>query len=100
MRAVIKAPGRDPIEIDVRNELKELQRIVGGYIETVPVNGHMAIICNEEGKLQGLSPNIYYKGDLLVGTILFVGNGGEEFRDLYDFEVKTAKTLVTRGRLS
>ena len=37
--------------------LKELQFIVGGYIEIVRFAGGQIMVCNEEGKLIGLPPN-------------------------------------------
>lgn len=39
-------------------QLEELQAVVGGYIECLPLVGTNEIMTvNEEGKLQGLSPN-------------------------------------------
>lgn len=40
-------------------KLKELQAIVGGYIQCLPLAGTNEIMTvNEEGKLQGLPPNL------------------------------------------
>ena len=70
--------------------LKEMQDIVGGYIELVYDDGHTQIICNEEGKLLGLPINkeatdiwlelleegggyiVYNYSDVLVGNILML----------------------------
>lgn len=39
-------------------QLEELQAVVGGYIECLPLAGTKEIMTvNEEGKLQGLPPN-------------------------------------------
>ncbi len=38
-------------------QLKELQEIVGGYIEIVPTKDGRIMVCNEEGKLDGLPRN-------------------------------------------
>jgi len=37
--------------------LKELQTIVGGYIECLFLNNDMTMVVNEEGKLEGLPCN-------------------------------------------
>lgn len=58
--------------------LKELQNFVGGYIEVIYLNDKMLMVVNENGKLQGLSPNliatiIYNKfvgRDTVVGDVL------------------------------
>ena len=60
--------------------LKEMQAIVGGYIELVELNDTNTIVLNEEGKLNGLPLNIeatrvfrsYYPGsnDFIVGNVL------------------------------
>lgn len=36
---------------DLPNTLKALQQAVGGYIEVVPLNEQLCVICNEEGQL-------------------------------------------------
>ena len=42
---------------DKQPTLKEIQKMVGGYLEFVWDNGVVQVICNEEGKLQGLPIN-------------------------------------------
>ena len=58
--------------------LKELQKMVGGYIEVYPIpSGKGYIICNENGINQGLPPNEYVKmlfGIDLVGNVALVDN--------------------------
>ena len=83
MKAIRKRPGEAPEIIEVENTLKALQAEVGGYIETIPLDG-MAFIVNEEGKLRGLPENFRFGNDVLVGTVLLVGTDGEEFCGLTD----------------
>ena len=40
------------------------------------------IICNEEGKLRGLQPNVVLGPEMLVGTIIVCGASGDEFSDI------------------
>lgn len=84
MIAIKKEPGRRPEVVEIENELKPLQEAVGGYIETVHWYGMdgLVIICNEEGLINGLPFNTDIGGLWLFGTILIVGDGGEEFTDV------------------
>jgi len=69
--------------------LKPLQEAVGGYIEAVyPFNEPVAIIVNEEGKLNGLPLNraLRHKNgeiyDIIAGNMLIVGVSPEDFTSL------------------
>ena len=54
----VKCPvGKEPEEIEIENSLEALQEQVGGYIEVLPLQPGIVIVCNEEGKLKGLEPN-------------------------------------------
>ena len=82
-------PKKAPERIQIANELSALQEAVGGYIEAVyPFQEPVALICNEEGKLQGLAMNrslcteegeIY---DVIAGDFLVVGLSGYDFCSL------------------
>ena len=82
IKAIIKKPedkfGR---LVEVENELEVFQNIVGGYIETTGYK-NLVIICNEEGKLRGLEPNVVLGPEMLVGTIIVCGASGDEFSDV------------------
>ena len=98
MRAVYKQPGHVPEIIDLDNELVPIQGFIGGYIETVPLDGDFLLICNEEGKLLGLEPNIFLISgtdvDEIVGPILVVKNSGEEFGELTEEEADKVCSIV------
>ena len=98
MRAVYKQPGNVPEIIDLDNELVPIQGFIGGYIETVPLDGDFLLICNEEGKLLGLEPNIFLISgtnvDEIVGPILVVKNNGEEFGELTEEEADKVCSIV------
>ena len=82
IRVLRKKPGRPPEFIEIENELSTLQREVGGYIETFGIASNLTIICNEEGKLQGLPYNCTICGESFVGTIVLVGVRGENFKSV------------------
>lgn len=82
MRAIRKRPGEMPEITDVENTLEALQKEVGGQIESLRFAADATVLCNEEGKLLGLQPNVWFLGDVLCGTILIVGVRGDAFCSL------------------
>ena len=87
MRCIIKRPDETYGHVtNISTRLENLQRIVGGHIETVSCGGSSVIICNEEGKLLGLQPNFLIGGplfaDMIVGDAIVIGVDGEDFCDL------------------
>ena len=82
LKAIIKRPDEDVgREYYVQNELKALQAIVDGHIEAVYLKCGAVLLCNESGKILDLEPNIRMPGDIVVGTIVLLGQDGEEFGD-------------------
>lgn len=80
---VIKEPGKAPVvEPLFDNDLKAFQKAVGGYIEAVTLATDLVIICNEEGRLNGLPHNTTVFGVDFCGTIIAAGVKGEEFASL------------------
>lgn len=82
MRVLKIEPGKEPVVINIENTLEALQEAVGGYIETLTFVSDAALIVDEEGKLKGKPYNFTFCGEVLVGTVLFVGVDGEEFCDI------------------
>lgn len=88
MKVIVKEVHKQPEVREVKNDLAELQELVGGYIEVVRVDNDVLLICNEEGKLQGLQPNFSIGHDTIVGTAVFVGfDGKEDFASLDDMQM-------------
>lgn len=55
---MIVEPGKAPYAKEIIGTLEEMQGIVGGYIQAIyPFPEEIALICNEEGKLEGLPLN-------------------------------------------
>lgn len=83
------APGQYPKQIEISNKLESLQKEVGGTIAAVyPFADPVAIVCNDEGKLEGLPMNRALRDehgqayDAIAGTFLVVGLGEEDFASL------------------
>ena len=92
MKVVYKEPGKSPEVREIDNDLKVLQELVGGYIETVRYN-NLTMIINEEGKLKGLPINFFVlHGDLsseaIVGPVIFCRSEGFDFTSLQDEDIE------------
>ena len=59
MKVIIVKPFTQPYIKEIKNNLRSMQEVVGGYIEVIyPFDDrNIALVCNEEGKLEGLTPN-------------------------------------------
>lgn len=87
MAVIMKVDGSVEQVKVAKDSLKQLQGIVGGYIQFVPCSRKIGqekfegVVCNEEGKLQGLAVNesaseIYNSPyDHLVGDVVWVKKG-------------------------
>lgn len=74
---LVVAPGEKPVLDTIDGSLESMQKIVGGYIEQyMPFEDEVAIICNEEGKINGLPLNRSIKNengeiiDIIAGTFI------------------------------
>ena len=82
-------PGKSAVVMRIQNTLEAKQAFVGGYIQAVyPFDDPVAIVCNEEGKINGMEPcralfdesgDIY---DIIVGPFLICGLDDEGFISL------------------
>ena len=80
-------PEKAPERVAISGDLESMQQIVGGSIQAIyPFDEPIALICNEEGKLNGLPLNralwdedgkIY---DVITGTFFLCGAPSEEER--------------------
>ena len=80
MQILIVEPERRPEVKEIDGTLEAMQKVVGGYIEAIyPFDDAVALVANEEGKLDGLPANrglrdedgqIY---DIVCGTFFLCG---------------------------
>ena len=89
MNVLLVEPMREPRAIQIDSGLESLQKAVGGYIEAVyPFDDPVAVIVNDEGKINGLPLNRALRDeageiyDIMAGQFLVVGLGKENFSDL------------------
>lgn len=107
---LVVEPNKEPRAVVINQTLESMQKIVGGNIEAVyPFDEAVALVCNEEGKNEGLPPNrsLCDKDgnilDIIVGTFFICDAAGEEFASLteeqtakYTAMFKTAEKSVFR----
>ena len=86
---LIVEPGKKPYVKEIDSDLKSLQHEVGGWIEAIyPYEDPVALVCNEEGKLEGLPLNRALRDedgdiyDVVAGTFLVVGLTDDSFGSL------------------
>ncbi len=89
MKILYKEPGKEPEVREIANDLLTIQTLVGGYIETVTLDD-IVLICNEDGKLLGMDPNLYVEqiDDVICGPVVFCRVKNYDFADIGDNDVK------------
>ena len=57
IRVLKVEPQKEPEVVTIKNDLESMQEAVGGLIEIIDLSETACVICNEEGKLNGLEGN-------------------------------------------
>ena len=93
IKVIYVEPKKEPKVIEIEDTLVKMQELVGGYIEEyMPFKDDIALICNEEGKNCGLTPNRYIYDDegnlldIIAGSFFLAGAPAESenFESLSD----------------
>lgn len=93
-----KQPGKlAELEPLFDNKLEAFQAFVGGYIETFTLRDNLVVICNEEGRLLGMEPNVVINGVDFVGPVIIAGVKGDEFSSIKAHLVPKAWKLLEEG---
>lgn len=98
MKVVYCKAGCDPAIKEIDGSLESMQSLVGGYLECAPIGdytviGNELIVCNEEGKIAELPPNLFIKNegeivDIIFGDFFVIGEGSDgEFVGLNDKQI-------------
>ena len=92
MKVLMIEPGKAPYEAELDGSLESMQKAVGGGIEGYyPYAEPVAIVCNDEGKINGLPLNraIYNQDGEMIEIV--AGLGEESFADLPDYFMEQFK---------
>ena len=111
MNVLVVEPLKEPYAKEIDPGLESLQHEVDGYIESLGLDDDACIICNEEGKINGLELNRAIRdekgkiADIIAGTFLVVGSGEENFESLspqqmdkYKKKFRYPETFMRFGR--
>ena len=88
IRILYKEVGKEPQIMFIENTLEAKQKLVGGLIEVVPYED-VLIICNEEGKILNMPPNLVFEYDYIAGNCFVIGDDykNANFKSLTDEEI-------------
>lgn len=96
IKVIILEPMKEAYLGEIDNDLRSMQKAVGGRIEVIfPFENEVGLIVNEEGKINGLQLNraIFDSDgkiiDIIAGTSFLCDCSGEEMQGLSDEHVKT-----------
>ena len=98
LKILYKEVGKLPEVIEIEDTLEAKQKLVNGLIEVVPYIDDMLLICNEEGKILKMHPNLDFTYDYIPGNCFVVGDDFENagFRSLTDEEIKNANNDLSK----
>lgn len=98
MKVVLLEPFKEARIAEIDGSLSGMQKIVGGYIEAYyPFEEEVCIICNDEGKINGLPPSRVVRDedgkvmDVIMGTAFICDCSGEDFGSLSEEQLKKYK---------
>lgn len=76
LKGLLVAENKLPEVVEIPDTLKSLQELVGGYIEYcyMPEHEDVVLICNEEGKINGMGPNRDIGHDIIFGPFFVIGD--------------------------
>ena len=103
IRCLLVEPYELPKEIEIDNTLEEKQKSVGGLIECTYLQNDpdVVLICNEEGKINGMKLNRYIGHDIIAGPFLIVGDDYQngDFKSLTDEQILKYKMRFDRNSI-
>ena len=95
LRVVLVEPGKVARVAEIDGSLEGMQKTVGSYIQAVyPFEETVCLVCNEEGKLQGLPLNRALRDednsvyDIVAGTFFVCDCSTENFKSLNEEQLK------------
>lgn len=104
MKVLVVEVGRQPMVKEIDGSLRSMQEIVGGYIQAIyPWMEEVALICNEEGMINGLPlnrPLLDDRGwliDVIAGTFFICAApiDSESFQSLTDEQIERYSRLFS-----
>ncbi len=93
LKVVFKEVGKEPVVMEIEDTLEAKQKLVGGLIEVVQYKDDLLLICNEEGKLMNLKPNLQFDYDYIAGNCFVIGDDFENsgFKSVEENQIDSIK---------
>lgn len=93
LKVIFKEVGKEPVVMEIDDTLEAKQKLVGGLIEIVPYKDDLLLVCNEEGKITNLKPNLQFDYDYIAGNCFIVGDDYENsgFKSIEESQVEDIK---------
>ena len=95
IQVVYCEPGKIAKIKEIKTGLENLQQAVGGLIETYyPFDEPVCVVCNDEGKINGMRPCRAVYGedgelmDIIFGPFFICDSRGEDFGSLSEEQLK------------
>lgn len=101
-------PQRHPKVVTIDGSLRSMQKLVGGNIEhTYPFDDDAALVCCEESKLNGMTPNraVYRPdgnlGDIVCGSFFIVGapDDSDSFESLTEGQIQRYEAMFYQPQM-
>ena len=103
IKCLLVKPYELPEVVEIDNTLEAKQELVGGYIECayLPNDDSVVLICNEEGKINGMKLNRDIGHDIIAGPFLIVGDDYEtgDFKSLTDNQILKYKMRFDKNSI-
>lgn len=93
LKVIFKEVGKNPVVMEIDDTLEVKQKLVGGLIEIVPYKDDLLLVCNEEGKITNLKPNLQFDYDYIAGNCFIVGDDYENsgFKSIENSQIEDIK---------
>jgi hypothetical protein len=82
MRVGIIQPGKDMVVRDMRNSRDTFNRLVGGEVSEMKLDGGLVVLYDEDSKAKGRGFNMRIGGNDLYGNVIMVRDGGNKWLPL------------------
>jgi hypothetical protein len=88
LKVLILKTGEKPVLSEINNQLEAMQKVVGGLIECYDLNENTTLVCNEEGKVNGLPVNRKIDNEVIAGDFFIAGFNGTKIISLTDEQIQ------------
>ena len=94
IKVVLVEPGKAPRTEEVKNKFGALGKLVGGLMDCVHLEDAI-LVCNDEGKINGMEPNRRVGNDIICGPFFICGDGVEDFCSLTNEQIAKYSILFS-----